>query len=371
MAEPALRILQVLRAPVGGLFRHVVDLTRGLVTRGHSVGLVMDAGDAGPRWESLISEIAALAPLGVTRIAMPRSVGTRDVSAVRHVYGRIRAQSIDVVHGHGAKGGAYARIAATLARRGIRIYTPHGGSLHFAPGSLQGRLYHGLERLLARATDAVVFESDFARRGFADMLGLASDHWPVIYNGLAADEFEPVLIAPDACDIVFVGELRALKGVDVLIDALAMLPQATALFVGAGPEESQFQARAAPLGKRVRFAPPMPARAAFALGRNVVVPSRAESLPYLVLEAAAAGHPLIATRVGGIPEIFGELGTHLVPAGNTRLLATAIRANLDDASAARIRAQRLRELIRGRFNVERMTNDIVTLYRSKLNQNGT
>jgi glycosyltransferase involved in cell wall biosynthesis len=371
MAEPALRILQVLRAPIGGLFRHVADLTRGLVARGHAVGLVMDAGDAGPRWEGVIAELAALAPLGLTRIAMPRSVGARDASAIRHVHGRIRSQSIEVVHGHGAKGGAYARIAATAARRGVRIYTPHGGSLHFAPNSLEGQLYHRLERMLARATDAVVFESDFARRGFADMLGLAADDWPVIYNGLAPDEFEPVPLAPEASDIVFVGEMRVLKGVDVLIDALVAVPEATALLVGAGPDEAQFRARAAPLGARVRFAPPMPARTAFAHGRSVVVPSRAESLPYLVLEAAAAGRPLIATRVGGIPEIFGELGTHLVPAGDAHLLATAIRANLYDVAAAQTRAQRLRELVCERFNVERMTNAIVALYRSKLNQNGT
>ena len=80
----------------------------------------------------------------------------------------------------------------------------------------------------------------------------------------------------------------------------------------------------------------MPARQAFALGRVLVVPSRAESLPYVVLEAAAAGMPLIATRVGGIPEIFGPHAGRLVPPDDAAALAAAIAQALDgpDETAA-------------------------------------
>ena len=70
---------------------------------------------------------------------------------------------------------------------------------------------------------------------------------------------------------------------------------------------------ASALARAVRFMPAMPAREAQALGRIMVVPSRAESLPYVVLEAAAAGKPLITTKVGGIPEIYGPLTDTLVP----------------------------------------------------------
>ena len=77
--------------------------------------------------------------------------------------------------------------------------------------------------------------------------------------------------------------------------------------VGDGPDRQRFETQAADLGLggAVSFTGAMPARTAFARGRLLVVPSRAESLPYVVLEAAAAGMPMIATRVGGIPEIFG------------------------------------------------------------------
>ena len=118
----------------------------------------------------------------------------------------------------------------------------------------------------------------------------------VVHNGVTAAEFAPVAPDPQATDLVFVGELRALKGVDVLIEAIALLARkaadaVTATIVGDGPDRAAFEAQAAALGlaAQVRFVGAKPARAAFALGRLLVVPSRAESLPYIVLEAAAAG----------------------------------------------------------------------------------
>ena len=74
----------------------------------------------------------------------------------------------------------------------------------------------------------------------------------------------------------------------------------------------------------VRFASAMPARRALTLGKVMVIPSRAELLPYVVLETAAASKPLITTSVGGIPEIYGPLSNALVPAGDAEALANAI-----------------------------------------------
>jgi glycosyltransferase involved in cell wall biosynthesis len=137
--------------------------------------------------------------------------------------------------------------------------------------------------------------------------------------------------APDATDLLFVGEIHPVKGIDTLLDALAILHRSglplTATLVGGGPAAAALQAQAArlSLAAAVRFAPPMPMRQALAHGRLMVLPSRAESLPYVVLETAAAGVPQIATDVGGIPEIFGPLSPALQPAGDTPKLAAAIR----------------------------------------------
>jgi glycosyltransferase involved in cell wall biosynthesis len=308
MADAATRklnILHVMRSPVGGLFRHVVDLTYGQVARGHRVGLIADASTGGARAEAILAELAPALALGVTRVAMSRQIGPSDMAATAHVSRRAAAVAADVVHGHGAKGGAYARLAR--APKAIRVYTPHGGSLHYRWATATGFIYLALERALMARTDLFLFESAFGRDAFAAKIGKPRALTRVVHNGVAAAEFEPALATGDAVDIVFIGELRSLKGVDVLIEAIAALARdgrvVTANIVGEGPDRAAFEADVAARNLRpsVRFLGAMPARAAFALGRLLVVPSRAESLPYIVLEGAAAGVPIVATRVGGNP----------------------------------------------------------------------
>src|SRR5262245_51007516 len=110
MAGAPLRILHVLRAPLGGLFRHVIDLAEGQTARGHDVGIVAASGGS-PAANERLAGLNKTLSLGVSRIEMTRQLGFGDVAAVRHVGRQIALLSPDVVHGHGAKGGAYARLA--------------------------------------------------------------------------------------------------------------------------------------------------------------------------------------------------------------------------------------------------------------------
>src|SRR5438105_3199878 len=128
-AHGSLNILHVLRAPVGGLFRHVVDLARGQSARGHRLGLIADSTTGGMDAEATFSALSPGLALGVSRIPMSRHLNSADVAAVAQVTRRAAAVTADVIHGHGAKGGAYARLAGTASA--IRVYTPHGGSLHY------------------------------------------------------------------------------------------------------------------------------------------------------------------------------------------------------------------------------------------------
>jgi glycosyltransferase involved in cell wall biosynthesis len=362
----ALNILHVLRAPIGGLFRHVVDLARGQAARGHRVGLIADRTTGGPQAEAALASLAPELALGLTRVAMSRQIGFRDVSATRHVAQRAAGVAADVVHGHGAKGGAYARLAGT--HRAIRVYTPHGGSLHYRWSTPLGAAYLALERIMMRRTDLFLFESAFGRDSFFAKIGKPDVPVRVVHNGVGAAEFERVMPARDAADLLFIGELRALKGVDVLIEAIALLAREgrtlTAAVVGDGPDRAALEAAVAAhgLGRAVRFVGAKPARAAFALGRLLVVPSRAESLPYIVLEAAAARVPLIATRVGGIPEIYGPQADALVPPGNAAALAEAVRRSLDGGAAIEAASLRLQERVRAGFSVTAMTQAVLAGY---------
>jgi glycosyltransferase involved in cell wall biosynthesis len=366
-----LNILHIFRAPVGGLFRHVLDLTRAQIAHGHRVGIVADRLTGGPHAETVLRELEPSLALGLSRVAMQRQPYPTDVFALTHVMRRIAQSNADVVHGHGAKGGAFARLAFNT-RRTVRAYTPHGGSLLFSNDTLAGKIYLTTERFLMPRGDLYLFESAFSADVFSRKIGRPGGLVRIVHNGVTRAEFEPVAAAADATDLIFMGELRHLKGVDVLIDAIAQLQRdgrnVSATLIGDGPDSAMFHAQVErlKLGSLIRFRPAMPARQAQTLGRVMVMPSRMESLPYVVLEAAAAAKPLIATRVGGIPEIYGPMANALVPPDDAPALARAIVDGLDHPEAAAEAAQTLRERVAGAFTVETMVDGVLAGYRDAL-----
>jgi glycosyltransferase involved in cell wall biosynthesis len=368
------RILHCLRAPVGGLFRHVHDLAIGQAELGAEVGIVCDSRTGGSEIEVALSRLQDNCALGLTRLPMLSKPGFNDWRIYRKIAKLGRELQLDVLHGHGAKGGAYAR----LAGRGLRkkfdtkvVYTPHGGVLHSLPNSFSRKLYFAAERKLARITDGFIFESMYAGNRYVELVDRTNRPWRVIYNGLHRHEFYESLLAEDAADFVFVGELSKLKGVDVFLEALAAQQNifpGRAIIVGSGPDEKHFKRMAKKLGlsSRVIFSGPQPARTAFVRARCVVVPSRAESTPYIVLEAAAAQMPIIASNVGGIPEIAGDIPMPLVPSGDVDSLAGQLRAFLADPKPFLRRAAELQKYVAQHFTVEAMTQDVVDFYISDL-----
>jgi glycosyltransferase involved in cell wall biosynthesis len=376
MSDQPLRIVHCLRAPVGGLFRHVCDLAEAQARRGHLVGLIADSTTGGDIAAARFADLAPLCRLGIERFAMSRLPGPGDFAVAARIRGLAANWKPDVLHGHGAKGGAYARIAGTRLRAGgtvpVRAYTPHGGSLHYAKSSPAGFLFLSLERFLARRTDVFLFESAFGLRAFTDKVRTPTGIVRVVHNGLARKEFEPVAPTADGADFVFVGELRALKGIDTLLEALHRIDPGpdgpSAVIVGAGADRESLIAMARDLGleTRVRFPGAMPAREAFALGRCIVVPSRAESLPYVVLEAAAARLPIVASDVGGVPEIFGDQAGRLVKPDNVAGLATAMQRILHDPDAAKDQAAALADDVAERFSLQGMADAVLDAYRAAL-----
>lgn len=364
------RILHVFRAPVGGLFRHVVDLARLQAAAGHAVGIVCDATTGSERAVQALSDLAPCLALGVTRIAMRRNPHLFDLACLRAVAARAEAVAADVLHGHGAKGGVYARLApAPAGRPMIRAYTPHGGSYNYRPGTLLHRLYMGAEGILARRTDVFLFESEYVAGRHRAYVGSHGRVGRIVHNGLSEAEFAPVTPSDDPFELLYVGELREAKGLPVLLQALARLRaegrEIRLLMVGSGPDAGLLQASAEALGLAgaIAFEPAQAIRPVLARGRIMVVPSFAESLPYVVLEAAAAAQPMVATDVGGIPEIFGDAAGDLVPARDPVALQHAIARVLDEApERRRARFQALSDSVRQRFSMERMGADVLSGY---------
>ena len=188
-----------------------------------------------------------------------------------------------------------------------------------------------------------------------------------MHNGVSADEIQSVTAVAESSDLVTIGELRHIKGIDVLIEAIALLASngrnLTATIVGEGPDGQSLRELTAQRGLygSIRFVGYQPARAAFSLGRVLIIASRAELLPYIVLEAAAAGVPMIATQVGGIPEIFNGTQPLLLP-GDPSALAQAITTALDDMPQTRAAAERVRERVRSQFAQDVMVDGVLAAY---------
>jgi glycosyltransferase involved in cell wall biosynthesis len=366
--DQPLRILHAVRAPVGGIFRHILDVANGQADRGHHVGIIADSLTGGERAEAALAAIAPRLKLGVHRLAIRREPVPIDIVVWAHFMRLIRKLKPDVLHGHGAKAGAFIRLMGRSSKT-IRVYTPHGGSLHYPLNTLKGAIYGRLERALMNRTDLFLFESAFARDTYQRMIGKPAGLVRCVFNGVTADEFDPIPIADDATDIVYVGEFRHIKGADILIDAVARLRadgKAVTLTLGGDGEELEaLKAQIARLGLTdvVRFLGHVKARYGFSKGRLLVVPSRGDSMPYVVIEAAAAGIPMVAANVGGIPEIFGEHTDALFAPNIVGAMADAIETALDDPEAALARARSLRERIFLHFSQKAMVEGVLAGYR--------
>jgi glycosyltransferase involved in cell wall biosynthesis len=368
ISDQPLRILHAVRAPVGGIFRHILDLANGQADRGHQVGLIADSLTGGERAEAALAELAPRLKLGVHRLPIHREPHPMDTVVLGRFMRLVRRLNPDVLHGHGAKAGAFVRMKG--ASKGlIRVYTPHGGSLHYPLNTVKGALYSRLERALKNRTDLFLFESAFARDTFQRTIGTPAGLVRCVFNGVTADEFDPIVKADDATDIVYVGEFRHIKGADLLIDAVARLRgdgrPVTLTLAGDGEETEALRAQIQRLGlgEVVRFIGHVKARYGFSKGSLLVVPSRGDSMPYVVIEAAAAGIPMVAANVGGIPEIFGSHTDALFAPNIVAAMADAIEIALEDPAAALQRAKSLRERIFLHFSQKAMVEGVLAGYR--------
>jgi glycosyltransferase involved in cell wall biosynthesis len=373
-----LRILHVFRAPLGGLFRHVLDVARGQAQRGHHVGIFCDSTTGGTRADDVFAELSATLDLGIIRVPMSRYPSAMDAKAqMSEISARARLKP-DVIHCHGSKGGVYGRLPALVSpgRRYITAYTPHGGSFNYKPGGTEHKVYMAVERLLERATDMFLFESRFIAGRFEAHIG----HMPrtahrIVLNGVSDAEFEPIDHSAASFDLLYLGELRSAKGVDTLIDALSLLKTRDALtprilIVGSGPDEAVLRALTVDRGIAAQcvFEPPGPIRKALSRAHVMVIPSRAESLPYVILEAAAAAQPLISTDVGGIKEIYGPDHRHrLIAPDEPVILADAIAAILALPEAERRAvATDLAANVRQNFRIDAMVDGVIAAYRDAM-----
>lgn len=288
-----------------------------------------------------------------------------------------------LVHTAGARAGFYGRVAARVAGVPAIVSSVHTSIADYEVARWRRALYTALDRASARFATRLIATSeavaaDVVRRRVAPparVVTIPNRPDPrALRPGRPRVETRRALgVADDVALIGAIARLTAQKGVDDFLDALARLaplPAWRAVVVGDGPLRAALERRARDLGVADRCvfvgvrADLGDLLAAFDL---LVMPSRSEGLPYLLLEAMVAGTPIVATAVGGIPEALtdGVTGT-LVPARAPERLAEAVGAALRDPGAARARADAARRHAAEAFSLEAMLRAVDGVYRAAL-----
>jgi glycosyltransferase involved in cell wall biosynthesis len=348
-----------------GVPRHVGDLVGGLGSLGMHVDVVC------PRESELWGFLSAeehvvLHPMSAAR--KPAFADLRSILLVARL-----ARRADLIHAHSSKAGFIGRLGAALAgRRGRCVFTPHAWSFWSATGGT-GAAYRLWERLGAYLCARIVALTQAELNGGVAAGVGRHDQYRVVPNGVELERFSGVG-EPRAGRILFVGRLARQKRPDLAVEIIRRVradhPDAELWIVGDGPQRADVErlVGSAGLDGAVRL---LGARRDLpGLLREsacLLLPSDYESCPYAVLEAMAAGVPVVATRVGGVPELLDDgVEGLLVPARQPEAAAAAVGRILADSKLARTMGEAGRTRARERYSLERMVADTVTVYEELL-----
>ena len=371
-----MRVLRVItRLNIGGPARQALMLHRVLPELGYECELVSGA----PQTEE------GAFPPPAERYTLVESLRREtdflaDARAIHTLTRLMRASRPDVVHTHTTTAGGLGRIAARRAKVPVTVHTFHG---HVLSGYLSGPQTRALtvaERALAKRTDALVSVSTRVRDELL-ALGIGRpEQWRVVPLGLELDELlggpaersasrASLGLPPEAPLVGIIGRLAAIKDHGTFLAMAARLaaarPDVSFVIAGDGSLRGALEAEAKSLlGNRIRFlgwATDLPVL--YGALDVVVLTSRNEGTPVALIEAGAAGRPVVATDVGGVAEVVRDGASgFVVPPGDAAALAARVGTLLDDPAAARAMGLAGREWVRARFGSERLVDDLTALY---------
>lgn len=374
------RVLRIItRLNIGGPATHVILADRGLRARGWETLLVH--GDVEPDEAEI--------DLAATGVPMHRLASLRrpirpveDARAFAEVVGVIRRYRPHIVHTHLSKAGLIGRSAAIASSRAARIHTFHGTVFGGYFGSTMSGGILRAERLLGARTQRVIALSETQRAELISERIAPAERISIVPLGLDLSRFGSIDraaaraslgISPDALVVVAVGRLVPIKRIDRLLEAFTRLhgdvPAAELWLVGGGSERPALEAlaEASGLSASIHFAGwSADTPSWYAAADIVALTSEREGTPLALIEAAAAGRPVVAMAAGGVSDIVldGVTG-FVVPAGDTSALADRL-ADLARDPAMRARMGEAAPVHARSFDGERLVDDLDRLYREQL-----
>lgn len=372
-----LHVLQVAGDPAGGIRKHIHSIIEGLDENQFSCSYAYSAKSADSRFLSEI-KFLRMRLQSELQLQVEKKPHVSDIINLWKLIRFVKINKVNVVHGHGAKGGLYARLVGMICRIPT-LYTPHGGVAHQMFSFWQDKLYVFVERCMVRFTNCFIFESNYTAASFLAKVGAIDRPWLVNHNGIHCpsinfDNRMPVYTLSGEVNIGVFGMLRHEKGQIHLINAISSIirlknENIRLHIFGSGPDRDHLidKAKELEIAKNVIFYGDVANSEEEMQKMDIIaIPSLFESFGYVGLEAMALGKPVIASSVGGLKEIFTDETALLVMPGDELGLSQAIIRFMETPELSYAMAQKVYESCKLKFSLERM---IKTLSKQYLNFN--
>jgi glycosyltransferase involved in cell wall biosynthesis len=372
---------------MGGPAIHVANLAAGLETRGYHTTLVAGSLARGEDSMAFLAERLGVSVVSVPEIQREISA-VHDARSVLRIAELIRRERPHILHTHTAKAGAIARAAALLAgaaRPPVVVHTFHGHVLKGYFGTGRTAFFRQVERTLARASDALVAVSPEVRDDLIEFGVAPREKFVVVRLGIPLDERlddettdidyrHQYGIGQEAFVVGWVGRMTGVKDTGAVLRTVAALRargiDAVACLVGDGPDHEPLERLAHELGI---------ARACFFVGYQAEIaglyrlfdafylPSVNEGTPVSAIEALATATPVVANRVGGVPDVVRDgVDGFLVEPGDTEAAAERLATLARDPALRGALGEAGRARVRERYSVARLVDDVDRLYRALL-----
>jgi glycosyltransferase involved in cell wall biosynthesis len=391
-AEEPIRVLRVIaRLNVGGPSLHVSYLAEGLASRGYVTTLAAGEISEGEASMAFVAEQRGIDVRPVPELQREVSP-LGDSTAVRHLVRLIRQERPHVLHTHTAKAGAVGRAAARLAgpaRPPVVVHTFHGHTLEGYFGPVKQAAYRIVERALAHETDALIAVSPEVRDDLLEIGVGRPSQFAVVRLGIELAERmegaergselrDSLDIVPGRFTVGWVGRMTAVKRAHDVLRAVRILHDQghdpALVMVGDGPDRPELEELARELGIE---------RSTYFVGYQhevgpwfhafdaLLLPSRNEGTPVSAIETLAAARPVVASRVGGLPDVVEDgVDGYLVPVGDVAAAAARLALLAEDPELRNRMGQAGRERVLARYRVPRLVEDVDRLYRALLAAKG-
>jgi glycosyltransferase involved in cell wall biosynthesis len=376
----SIHVMQIVGDPVGGIRKHVHSILLNMDSTQIKQSYAFSSINGDSTFHQEISLLEERLNGAIIPLIIKKKPNYMDIVNIIKLVRHVKKTNVDIIHGHGAKGGLYARLTAKIC--GIKaIYTPHGGSVHNMFSPLADKVYILIEKWLYNMTDYFVFESQYTEKMYYTRVGCSSEHAVVNYNGIDPINIDDIkaqteklgyMLPPhDIPHIGVVGMLRPQKGqIYAIYAAKELINKGNIVylhFFGDGPDRKMLMqlTKTLEIEERVFFHGDvddvMPHMYAMDL---ILIPSLFESFGYVAVEAMALEKHIIASNVGGLKETINtKCGDILVSPANVNEISNAIidiclKKEYDDSFR-----ENSRKIVKN-FQTENMINKLTNIYRT-------